>query len=370
MGSTGRSMHSLAKRPRGRAALVAAVLLGALGASAGMAHGAPAAGTAKSAAARQIGCTATARPAGTAAVRSPDAAATATDYRFSLDGSTVSQRVAPQGWSPLHASAATLRAYGFPPRPSGGVALANWTQAAAALRSAAPVGMCETDRYNTVTHTASSQNWAGGMTINGTTSTNTFWDATMRWTEPTFSSGCGTSGYSVWSGMGGWNEHSGQWRLIQAGTDVGSSLNSVHAWWEMITQDTGNPEVAFTGSSINHGDTVYADSYYISGTAYFFVEDETTGNYWSTSESSYKGHSASYYYDGSTADAITEAPSNSSGIMNLRKTTSTPIPYFTINEKSLSSWSSWRINQVRSATVQSTTFDGAHGWSDTWHRCS
>jgi hypothetical protein len=315
-------------------------------------------------------CVRDATVTGTTSVGQARSASGATVYRLSLRGSLINQYVSGPAWSPLTASATELRAHGFPTRPSSAAALASWEQAARSYRQAAPVGMCETDRHNGLTHTASSNNWAGGMTINGTTSTNTYDDATVRWTEPTFVSGCGTSGYSIWSGLGGWNSNNGLQRLTQTGTDVSSGLNSVYVWWEMLTSAVGNPEVAFTGSSIAAGHSVYSDTDYAGGTAYFFVEDETSGTYWSTSLSSYNGHAASYYYDGSTADAISEAPSNSSGIENLRKTTGTSIPYFTANGQALSHWRSWRINQVRSATVQSSSFDGVHGWTDSWKRCS
>lgn len=128
------------------------------------------------------------------------------------------------------------------------------------------------------------------MAINNTTNVNTFYDSTMKWTQPGFQSSCSSpSGYSVWAGLGGWNYNNGLQRLLQDGTDVGSSLNGIFAWWEAWSSDDHTTEVAWNYRTINPGDALYADTYYMGGSlgVGFQVIDYTTGISWNAQPTSY-----------------------------------------------------------------------------------
>jgi len=144
----------------------------------------------------------------------------------------------------------------------------------------------------------------------------------------------------------------------------------------VLTNIHQNPEVR--GATVAPGDVVYTDASHsvvfntVSASAY----DATTGVLDASGNlATYAGVAANTYYDGSTSDYITEAPSNASGVVNLRKpsTGSVSIPWINVNDLSLNSFASDKILQDSSANPgteeQTTTFDGAHGWSDTWHSC-
>lgn len=302
-------------------------------------------------------------------------------YHFALNGSDITQIVPPKGWTPVGGSAEELATYGFPARPTDSTGAAAWNDIFSHWKSAAAPGMCSTDRSAAgLRHTGTSPNWSGGMTINNTTNVNTYYDSTVKWTQPGFTAQCPSrSGYAVWAGLGGYNYNNGAERLIQDGTDVGSSLNSIFPWWELWQTNDHTTEAAFTGSGyISPGDDMYADATFNAidsgapGTASFQVFDQTTGTSWNTEVPSYDGHTIRYYYDGSTADAISEAPTFGSTIGNLRKTAGTNFTYFTANYNDLKYFDSWALNQIDSSgyEVQDTSFDGVHAWTDYWYRCS
>ena len=136
-----------------------------------------------------------------------------------------------------------------------------------------------------------------------------------------------------------------------------------------------NPEVA--GPAVSPGDTIYTDAFFdtASGTADMTVYDSTNGAMWDSHYlSSYKGVAANTYYDGSTSDYITEAPTKSDGSMYYLRHPSTgseSIPWIVVTGFSLRTYPSRSIAQVSSShKIQSSTFNGSSGWSDVWHYCS
>lgn len=226
-----------------------------------------------------------------------------------------------------------------------------------------------------------SNNWAGGMNV-GTQDVNTFHHSMLDWTQPKFTSSCtsGEANYAIWAGLGGWLLSNGQKRLIQGGTNTvypppDGNWNVMYAWWEMLTTNTFNGMVKM-GGPIPAGDRIRSDVYWNSnGYALMVVLDQTTGvSYSSGHISSLNGHNASYYFDGSTSDFIAEAPTDPAGdIEELRKPIfDDPVNFLHAQTNDLPTvdFNSWNITQGTSTHhIDDSTFDGVHGWQDTWRHC-
>jgi hypothetical protein len=250
----------------------------------------------------------------------------------------------PAGFSPLTASPAQLTEYGFPARPSGGTALQNWLTAMSdytgtptpqlvfkigndqAINSSEPV---PSSSPSPASYSGASpagppfsstildgSNWGGYVSANsndtafvgvqGTTSV-------PQWATPYCPNN--SDGYpprtSIWTGIGGDSGldqgSGGDGNLIQSGIDVNNiEHDGIVPFWEKITAAGGGPgpeEIANAGIRLASGDAVYIQTSYESSdqNANFFVEDETTGQVAQLS-----GYVPSSYYDGSTAEWITE----------------------------------------------------------------
>ena len=299
-------------------------------------------------------------------------------YHMQLGGNEFVQVVPAPGWSPVLASDEELEAYGFPPRPPDPDALAQWTADYSHWKAAAQPGMCELPESAAASGPHFSSNWAGGMN-NGAG----FTGSSLTWTQPGFTYTCGTAAkLAWWSGLGGWNYPGGQERLIQGGTDTatdltGSHPNIIFPWWEMLTTNTDNPMVKMGGPTpaIAPGHQIRSTVTYNSagGFAVMAVYDITTGiTYSSGAISSYQGHPTSYYYDGSTSDFISEAPTNSAGnVEPLRRPTS-PVHFSAAytNGNSIGTYGSWNIVQgTASHHIDDSSFDGSHAWNTTWRAC-
>jgi len=294
-------------------------------------------------------------------------------YRDGAD--QVTEIVPPTGWHPLTATDQELKAYKFPARPTDAAKLAHWTESMSHWKSAGTPGMCVTGKNNSVTHTAPSPYWAGGMSVDGSATRSDFWFADGAWVEPTFAAVCpGISAYAIWSGLGGWNSG----RLLQSGTDTDYAMNSIYMFWEAIAPGYPSHEVKFTGDVVRPGDEVEATTDYSGGEALLTVYDLTTGVMKQTSFTSYAGLAASAYYDGTTADFITEAPGGGSapaGRYYLRKPTAGSTDYYfaETNLNPIADYLSWKINEVGAGTgnlMQYSNFNGSGAWSDDWGSCS
>lgn len=300
-------------------------------------------------------------------------------YHFQgSQGDDVFEIVPPPNWRPLTATDHELKIYGFPPRPTDAAALKRWNDHMARWKKVGTPGMCETNVRNSLHATASSPIWAGGMSVNGSASVSTFYESDGEYLVPTFIGTCpNPSAYSLWSGLGGWN----QIKLLQAGitADPGNtqSSNQSFEWWEALDVTHNNPSVAFTGDVVNAGDDVESFVSYDSATntADMAVYDFTSGVSGDSHFTSYKNESALKYYDGTTSDFIAEQVTNSStgALYSLRQPKS-PVSYFfaLTNGQPIANFGSWRINQVDSSglAVNTSSFDGADRWTDTWHGCS
>lgn len=113
---------------------------------------------------------------------------------------------------------------------------------------------------------------------------------------------------------------------MQSGTDVvGVPIGDYYMWWEMLDAAHPNPEVVFANSFTYGGDDIDASTIYdAKGKGVTFnVVDYTLQMYHTTGEIySYRGDVTPKYYDGSTSEAITEAPSGGptvDGLYYLRK---------------------------------------------------
>jgi len=336
------------------------------------------------------------RPDGIRQAATPAQGAASTDsqaraYYFRIGGGEVAQIVPPAGWKPLTATDQELKAYDFPPRPTDPADLAHWTDLMSTWKRAGRPGMCSTNLSNALPHqvtpssvtvTAPTDNWAGGMNVNGSQTQNTFTQTDLKWVQPAFiHPPCSASAeMAIWSGLGGWNsvdlDPNGQGRLIQDGTDQDGSM-----WWQAIAPDYNTYQVTWTGAWAAPGDIVESlvifDTTYHDASLYMF--DSTTNLSQSTSFGPLGGHSGQDFYDGTTADFISESPTigKTSTGAPIYAELARPIgngtiyfPYATTNGEPIAQFPSWRINQTRDGIARQTTgYDGVHAWYNAWKNC-
>ena len=306
-------------------------------------------------------------------------------YTYSLDGNLIPEPVPPAGWDPLKASSDEIHQYGLPPRPSDPAALHDWSAKMSRLKfRGKPFSMCTTRNVSWSVWHNNLFPWAGGFTINYTTNVNTYYEATGAWYQTAFQSWCGNpsnSGYSTWAGLGGYNDNNGQQRLIQAGTDVShSSINGIYPFYELWNWSHPNPEVMMDGNVINGGDAVEGWVYYdnsING-VYAAVIDWDTGWEWSIGPIYWYAYDSAYdYWDGTTADFVTESPScgeNCYYYLRRPYLDSTYYYYATANGQPISDFDSWQFNERNwkyngNSLMQASGYDGGHAWSDQFIGC-
>jgi hypothetical protein len=272
-------------------------------------------GTAVAAVALLTACSATASSAG-----SQRHAATA-DARYGPLGaaarppaSTCSRQirtfVGPVRVSPLTASAAQLRAEGFPPRPPRSLpgALSAWTNVMRHfkrfVRSNPVCGAKGSTRYLADLYDGL---WAGyGYLAKDFGNGSDFQQVSGEWTQPAVSGNrkYANSDYryapqaAFWDGLGGL-----QWKVsspwvIQAGC---SSISTATPQYKCWTDDFKHLAV-YEGPVVRPGDTVYVDVLYDGNSqASYYIENVTTGATYSVV------NSANYESD-NTAEWVTERP--------------------------------------------------------------
>jgi hypothetical protein len=158
--------------------------------------------------------------------------------------------------------------------------------------------------------------------------------AAVQWTEPTFNAACPTgSGYTIWSGLGGWNARSRtSWGLLQTGVDNlgGNGPNDDYAWWEALNQYNSQtlPEQIITNFKVSPGDDVQAVTYYRPSdhSVAFQLYNITTNQLaqlgpWTgiQDQNGQPQGTADDYYDGSSAEMIAERPTYNNSYVNLRQ---------------------------------------------------
>ena len=237
----------------------------------------------------------------------------------------------PANFNPLTASAIDLAEYGFPARPTDPSQLATWEHAMSHFKQ-----MLRSNYGHSQfkTHPAIGHKTASTQTSNGSISSyqNGTWGGYLDYntTSYKFDAAQGEfvtkpiaatsqsygSHYSAWVGIGGFSYQNGHQSpyVLQAGVAVQqsstSTTDSFTPFWEIGGYNYQQP---ITNLAVHSNDTMYVDitynasaypqSGYVPGVFSWFVEDESTG--YSVS-GSYQ-YSAQPYYDGSEAEAITEA---------------------------------------------------------------
>ena len=245
-------------------------------------------------------------------------------YVYYIDGIKNSFPVPPDGFDPLTASDDDLSTYGFPPKPSDQSELNEWTELMETYsgtpiprivrtdvcfnhsRTAVDSADQESQGENNRLSTSYSTNWSGYIS-NLTGINNKYTQAQVDYKHPTISSTYGTSSLNVagyWVGIGGENSVS----LVQAGTaDTGA--NNSWAWYEYLGPNHMNPAVQLSSLTINPGDNIHVYIAFSTSAQKFnyYISNSTTGQHASGIVSNLD---PSIYYDGSSAEWITEKASS------------------------------------------------------------
>jgi hypothetical protein len=201
------------------------------------------------------------------------------------DGSVMTVFTPPQGFSPLTADNATLTALGFPERPAEGQGLTEWTTAMSAYRSdPPPTGSLSftTDTSPSPLVSGQPSNWAGY--IAGTTGIHSHAYVADKgvFAVPSDLSSCQTTDpTSFWIGLGGTYSNN---TLVQQGvecgdtTDLGTPASAWKAFLEFANTETPKFFCGYNWT-LAGGDVVYQNMSFqtSSNTAYFYLEDETSG---------------------------------------------------------------------------------------------
>jgi hypothetical protein len=250
------------------------------------------------------------------------------EYVFGRGGSIGTVFVAPAGFRPLTASAARLAKYGFPPRPSGGSALAGWRYAMSRYRRTAPeltLGCAEGATSMPMAAVASampaarqrvksSENWAG---YDAYGSNHDYFAAVHGYfiqskLGPNACDPAGEEG--SWMGLGGGyygSSASLSSSLIQGGTAI-NGPSGVHGkppgtyamFYEYVVFSIHENKPVY-GRTVRPGDKifVYVGFQTSNRKADIYIEDTTSGR-----TEGLERKLPSYYYDGITADWINERP--------------------------------------------------------------
>jgi hypothetical protein len=249
-------------------------------------------------------------------------------YLFGPGGSIGTVVVAPAGFRPAAASAAKLAEYGFPPRPSGGSALAGWRYAMSRYRRTAPeltLGCAEAATSMSRAATASvrpaasqraksSQNWAG---YDAYGSNHHYFAAVHGYfiQSKLGPHACDPAGQEgSWIGLGGGyygSSASLSSSLLQGGTAIngpsgahGKPPGTYAMFYEYVVFSTHENKPVY-GRTVRPGDKifVYVGFQTSNHKADIYVEDTTSGH-----TEGLERKLPAYYYDGITADWVNERP--------------------------------------------------------------
>lgn len=219
-------------------------------------------------------------------------------YVYDEDGLKLVEPVPPKGFNPLTASARRLREYGLPvPNRTGRRA---WLRAMRVWHPPTPPRTLIAGgplRGSIIDEMSS--NWAGWLD----TGHSDYNYASANYTEPSISDSSCPAPLSefTWVGLGGASSTSS---LAQAGTAYGDG-HPHGAFQELSTADNSYPPTWSTWDA-SAGDPMYTEVTWDQAKASnyeYFVEDDSNGN-------SYVIIAYSASYTGTTADFITEAPSD------------------------------------------------------------
>jgi len=207
----------------------------------------------------------------------------------------------------LTATAFQLQEYGFPPKPSGGAALKSWETTMASYKSTPIPDISAVMGKFTPAFTSSgainaayNSHWAGWL---ADSNYQEFVAAQSDYTQPTAeSTACSPTGESTWTGLGGWNSGN----LVQDGTAINEFGLTYSAWYEYLSPSNPNPAKLLGNITVHAGDSMHVYVAYETSNGYidFYVADNTDGE----SQPAYASGVGTSYYDGSSADYITERP--------------------------------------------------------------
>ena len=293
------------------------------------------------------------------------------------DGSQ--QLDAPVGWKPLNASDQELTTFRSMPRPVDPKGLAEWKGWASRYNDPAwyapPVECKLHDVFANVTNYAQSGNWAGGMAVDGTTFSSTYSRTDSHFYQPALGGACPNQrGWAAWTGLGGWNSgNGGIQRLLQTGV-IALSNGYVYPFYEAIATDSQNTAVINTSlGTVAVGDHVRSSLQYTASpsVAYFAYQDYNTGQSWNASITTAGGYGISHFYDGSTAEWITEETANSGGLNDLFTTTNPDNQWdYAVynNNVPIANAPTWNFHQRRNDDghlMQGSYFNGTTAWRNT-----
>lgn len=237
------------------------------------------------------------------------------------DGSVLATVTPPEGFDPLLASDAQLAALNFPARPDQPGDLAAWQDVMSTFGSdepptgsltvaaSGPTTFLTTTRYGTP--------WAGYTVGGWNTQSNTYVAVKTVFTVPSNPQTC-SSAYALgfWIGLGG-TQTSGSnagHDLVQQGIECGVNTIGTGSTYRAFTEFANDTlPIAFCGYAgwtMTSGRVVYQNMSFqrSTNTAYFYLQDETTG----VAHSCSRTPPSSWHYNLSTADWIAEAPTGGS----------------------------------------------------------
>jgi len=215
-----------------------------------------------------------------------DDGSTVNTYAFP-DGSTMSSTTPPPNFDPLKADIQVLTKYGFPLPPSDTDEYVAWYAAMEAFRytppTADPVEFATRDDPDFATNKY--HKWAGYIAGSIGVQAHTYVAVKGNLVVPTNTTSCGgnpTHSVGLWIGLGGTGPTGNDHNLVQQGIACGKSqlgsLTSYHPFYEFANTDLAQP---FCGPAwtVNAGHVIYQNMSFqtSSNTAYFYLEDQTTG---------------------------------------------------------------------------------------------
>lgn len=300
-------------------------------------------------------------------------------FKFSNEGTVGEQVLPPANWDPVKATDRELEVFGVEPRPKDASLLREWEARNAGLKFADPAPDCSgwpDERYGlSPAHANDLSNiWSGGMAVYPSATTNAYRAASIQFVQPAFLGGCpgdALSDFAVWAGLGGYGAP-----LLQAGTAaMPSSLSGGRFWWEGIAGGPDGttsvpPQFIIASNQPASGQTVVVRAYMNAsgGLVRFSFTNVTTGVTTPRDFTSIGGQPAITFYDGSTAEWISETPRNK----YLRRPSATfTIDRALVNDVGFSPQTTWRYHLERGGGTRMMTsyFDGAHVWLQAWNDC-
>jgi hypothetical protein len=244
-------------------------------------------------------------------------------YVYYIDGVENDFPVPPEGFNPVKASDEALATYGFPPRPTEATELAEWEKNMSLYKGTNEPQIAQTNivfgenKENCMKYESSpiltdsyftqySSLWSGYYSdVSGLN--NKYTQVQTDYNHPTITGISGNSYNNVagyWCGLGGKNS----FKLVQAGT-ADTGMQKHWAWYEYLSSIHYNPAVEITSLTINPGDSIHIYVAFSAALNHFnyYIANNTTGY----SASSVITIDANEYYDGTTAEWITEKASSS-----------------------------------------------------------